>query len=46
MKSPILKLEFTAEDFEHSSADIKKLATFCAEFLEAVKFSLSKIDNT
>lgn len=40
MLSPLKNIEFNAEDFENSSEDIKKLAAFCAEFLEAVKFFL------
>jgi hypothetical protein len=41
MLSPLSRLEISLEEFENSSEDIKKLAAFCAEFLEAVKFSLN-----
>ncbi len=40
MISPLENLHFSPEDFKNSSEDIKKLAAFCAEFLEAVKFSV------
>jgi hypothetical protein len=39
MLSPIQRLEFNLEEFKNSSEDIKKLAAFCAELLDAIKFS-------
>ncbi len=42
MLTPLDYLELDLRDFENCDPNTKKLAAFCNELLEAVKFTLSK----
>lgn len=43
MLMPLEQLELNLREFEDCDPKIKKLAAFCNEFLEAVRFTLDKI---
>lgn len=42
MMSPLERLEINLRDFESCDPATKKLAAFCNELLEAIKFTVSK----